>query len=283
MTKIFSLTITSMIFLVLTLSLISAVTVESVDTGKFLPGSSDQVTVTLKNNLQDDVTDVSFSLNLAGTQFTTIGSSEDSIDEIQTDDSENFRFILKTPPEIKPGDYNIPYTITYNDGTAIVKKNGSFGITIGAKTELSYSVTSEKNVLGEKDSLKLNIVNSGLGDVRFVSVKVEGVGMDILSTKEEYIGTVASDDFETANFDVVYKSQNAKLKVTIKYKDLDNKDLTQNIELPIKVYSREEGLSLGIIQKSYAIWYVVVIIIIIIAWIIYRRIKKSRRNGKNGR
>lgn len=267
--------------LLISFSLISAISVENVQSTKFMPGESGQITVVLKNNLKDDATSVSFILNLKETQFTTQGSSEESVDEIQEDDKENFRFTLKIPAGTKPGDYNIPYTLSYNYDDKLVTKTGSFGINIGAKTELDYTLEANKNVINEKDKLVLKIINLGLGDVRFVSVKVEGIGMEILSSKEEYVGTVASDDFETVNFDVLYKSENAKLKGYIRYKDLDNKEINQTIEIPIKVYSRNEGLANGKITKSNNWIYLILLIFVILLWIIYKKIKKNKKRNEN--
>ena len=80
-----------------------------------------------------------------------------------------------------------------------MEKKGSFGVEVSAKTELSYSVESEMNVIGEQGRIALKIINSGLGDIRFVNVKLgTASGYDLLSPSQVYVGTVNSDDFETA-------------------------------------------------------------------------------------
>ena len=65
-----------------------------------------------------------------------------------------------------------------------------------------------------------------LGDIGFVNVKlVSSNGLEILSNKEEYLGEVQSDDFELANFDVLFKSTVSSITAEVSYKDFDNKDL----------------------------------------------------------
>jgi hypothetical protein len=265
------------IVFLLSLSLASAVIVDSVSQDKLFPGESASISVKVKNTLTDDVDDVSVVLNLDNTQFTSIGGAEDSEEEIDEDDEEGFSFELKAPANLAPGDYNIPYTITYTFKDNESVKTGSFGITVGAETELSYGIETEKNIVGEKGSVSVKIVNSGLGDIGFMNVRVlSATGFEILSTQEDYIGTVRSDDFETATFDVAFKKTNAVLTVQIKYKDFDNNEATKTVTLPFTVYSRERALELGLIQKSNT-WIYGVVIGLVILWFIWRKWRKARK------
>ena len=275
------------IFLVFfSLGFISAVTVEQVDADKIMPGETGHITITVKNTLSEDIEDVSLILNLDKTSFTTIGSSEDSEEEIKENREESFSFIIKAPNDLKPGDYNIPYTIKYtNTGdNEEYEKQGSFGIAVSGETKLLYSIGTEKNVVGEQGKISLKIINAGLGDVKFVSITTSSQGFEFLSSNIDYIDKIESGDDETASFDVLFISENAKLTVVLKYKDFENKDITESIELPVKVYSREKGLKLGIISKSKIPFYAGVVIAVIIIWIIYRQIRKrNRRKDKERR
>lgn len=264
-------------------NLISAMVVSSVAIDKLYPGQTASLNIDLKNTLSEDVEDVSLALNLEGTQFTTIGSSEDSEEEISEDDKETFNFVLKASSDMKPGDYNIPYTITYTNSNSTQKtKTGSFGITLSAKTELNYVLEEKNNVVGETGKLSIKMINSGLADIKFVSVKIaSNNGFEILSNTEEYIGTISSNDFETASFDVVYQKTNADLSAIVKYKDFENNEKTETISFPVEAYSREKALELGLIQKSKT-WLYATIAGIILIWIIYKKIKKNKKqNGKS--
>lgn len=265
------------IVFILALNLTSAVTVSNVEIQELFPGESVPVSLTLKNNLDDTIEEVSVSLVLDKTSFITIGSSEDSIDEIKENKQANFEFEIKAPNDIKPGIYNIPYIITYKFQDNPDQKQGNFGITVGAKTELSFASETENNIVGEKGKISLKIINNGLADLRFVSVKIVPVGYTLLSTDEVYIGTVNSDDFETASFDVIYTDVNAKLSAIVNYRDFDNNVKTEVADLPINVYTREKALELGLIQQSYTFYYLIAVIAIILIWFVYRRIRRRRR------
>ncbi len=264
----------------ISLSFASAVVVNSVTQDDLYPGQSANLKVSIKNIFSYEVEQVSLILNLDKTLFTSVGSSEDSQDSIRDDDSESFNYELKAPSSIKPGDYNIPYTINYLDDNEDKQiKSGSIGITVKAKTELGYGVELQNNIINTKGKLSFKIVNSGLGDIGFVKVKiVSNNGFEILGSSEDYIGTVSSDDFETASFDVLYKSTSASLTAIVNYKDFENVDQTQTVTLPVKVYTQEKALELGLISKSKTGLYVTVILVLLVVWFIYRKMKKSRKD-----
>ena len=263
---------------VISLNFVSAVVVSEVKQSQLLPGDQTNVQITLKNNLNDDVQDVSFNLVFTGTQFISIGSSEGSTDEIRSDKSKTFFFNIKSAQDIKPGNYNIPYTIVYTDiDDKVIQRQGSIGIVVSGKTDLDFSVETEKPVIGESGKLTLKIVNSGFGDLKFVNVKLQPQGFILLGSDSDYIGTINSDDFETATFDVIFKEENARLVASVDFKDFDNNQQTRNIDLPITVYSKEKAIELGIIQKNNTWMYSIVVIVIVLIWFIYRAIRKRTK------
>ncbi len=269
------------ILILLSLSLASAVILDSVSQETLYPGETARVSLDIKNTFDDDIEDVSVSLILDNTNFITVGSSEDSEDKIKDDDSETFSFDIKASSSISPGDYNLPYRITYTFEDNKTTKTGSFGITVSARTELEYTIETEDNIVGNTGKVSLKIVNKGLGDIGFVSVKFVSVnGFEILSTKEEYIGTVRSDDFETASVDVLFKTTLGQVTTIVTYKDFENKAHSETLIFPVEIYSREKALEIGLIKKNNTIWYIVIAVLVIAIWIIYRKIKKARKKKK---
>ncbi|MFA5992309.1 MAG: hypothetical protein WC796_01235 [Candidatus Pacearchaeota archaeon] len=281
----------AVIFLVgvFALSLASAVVIDSVSQDKIYPGENGQVSIDFKNNLGEDVESVSLVLDLSMLPLSSVGASEQDVDEIQDGDTETVGFTIKASSDIKPGEYNVPYVLTYRltsvpselgNNSGIVVKHGTIGVTVGARTELSYSASVDNPVVGQKGKVTLKIINRGFGDIKFVSTKVSPSGFNLLSSDETYIGTVSSNDFETATFDVVFKDVNAKLNAVVKYKDFDNKDISQSVTLPLTVYTPQQAIDLGIIQQNYTWVYILVVVIIIVLYLVYRRIKKSKKKKK---
>jgi hypothetical protein len=269
------------IALILGLSFASAVVVSEVATQTLFPGSSSRAILEIKNTLSEDIEDVSVTLDLTNLPFTTLGSSEDSHDEINEDDEEDFTFNLKANSNIEPGDYNIPYEISYTFKNDKFNKKGTFGIRVSSKTEISYSVETENPIINQLGQVSLKITNTGFGDIKFVTVKfLKNSDFNLLSSEEVYIGTVDSDDFETATFNVFFNKINPVFKAQVDYKDFDNKLITENIELPVKLFTREEALELGVIQDNSTPIYISMIITLILAWILYRTLRKLIRKRK---
>lgn len=273
----------SLVLLASFISLTSALTVKSVSADSLSPGGQGTIKVELENELNDPVEIVSFKLDFTNLPISPVGNSEDSIDEIDEGDDEEFTFLIKSANDIAPGDYKIPYFITYNFKDKPEQKSGFIGITIKANAELSFSLETEKPILGQQDKLTLKIINKGFADAKFVSVKIIPEGFNVLSDKEVYIGTIDSDDFETAAFDVIYQKLNPILTAIIEYKDFDNKNMEKTITLPITAYTQERAIELGLISKNNTQLYIFLVIALILIFILYRVIKRRMRQAKRNK
>jgi len=284
MKKQTNLTILSIIFLVVILNLASALVVD-VDYITIYPGGEGSIKIEVENNFDYDIEDVSIALILDEVPFTSIGSSEKDLDDLDEDDDDTKTFILKASTDIVPGDYNIPYIIKYinaeDSNATSEEKTGSFGLRVSAKTEIDFSVETKDAIVGQQGKISLKIINKGLGNVKFVSIQIFPQGYELISVDKIYVGTINSDDSDYASFDVVFKSTNPTISATIGYKDFDNNPKTETINIPINVYTREKALELGLIKEPNYIPYIV-IGIVIISWIIYRKIKKRRKKNKVG-
>ncbi len=276
--------ISAIILMVLILTnLASALTIKSVSTDIISPGQEGAIRIELENNLDDQITSVSFKLDFTNIPLNPIGNSEDSVEEIDENDDEEFIFKIKAANDIKPGDYKIPYSVFYTINNEQRTKSGAIGITVKGNAELVFSIETDKPVIGQQDKLTLKIVNKGLANARFVSVKINPSGFILLSDGEVYIGNVDSDDFETATFDVLYNNLNPTLIGTIEYKDFDNKQITKTVNVPIIVYTQEKAIELGLIKKDNTLLYIIIIITLILIFILYRTIRKSMRNAKRNK
>ncbi|HJZ19252.1 MAG TPA: hypothetical protein VJ208_04050 [Candidatus Nanoarchaeia archaeon] len=274
-------TIFAIIFLVLTLSFVSAVIVNS-DYATVFPGEEGKVAIEAKNNENFDIEDVSLALDLSNLPFTAVGSSERDFEDIDESDDDSVTFTVKASTGIVPGDYEIPYAIKYTNAensSETFQKTGTFGIRVSAKTDLDFSVeTNDNAIVGDEGRITVEIINRGLGEVKSVSVQIIPNGFELLSKNKIFVGTIDSDDSDTATFDVIYKAPNPAFSVKIIYKDFDNREQTEDVNLAARVYTKDEALNLGLIQKqSYTIY--IVISVLILGFIIYR-IRKRRKDRR---
>jgi hypothetical protein len=252
-------------------------------------GEEVRINLEIENNEDFDIEDISIALELGDVPFSSVGSSEKDVDDIDENDDDKVSFTLKASSDIVPGDYDIPYEVKFydaendSDDREKLEKKGSFGLRVSAKTELSFNVETDDAIVGKQGKVSLKIVNRGLGDIKAVSVKLNPSGFELLSAKEEYIGTVDSDSDEIVSFDIIFKETNPKLNAVVQYKDFDNKEHSERVTLPFKVYTTEEALELGLIKKSNTPVYAGVLIAVVLIWFIYRKIRKSMKKKKSGR
>lgn len=274
--------ITVLLAILLVVNIVSAVTVNSVFVEPLSPGQTGRIELEVENTLNDQVEDFSIMLDFKDLPFTPVGSSEDSINELDEGDEEDFSFNLKAANDIVPGDYQIPYTIIYKINDDEKTRHGSIGVSVKANSDLSFSISQEGQVMNQEGTINFKIVNKGFGDAKFVSVKIiQDQHYTLLSEEEVYVGTIDSDDFETVAFDVVYKDKSPIFTAIVSYKDFDNKLISKTVNLPMKVYTIEEAIQLGIIQRNNIPLYIGIVVALILAWIIYRMIRKRIRRSKN--
>lgn len=279
--------------IILTLYLLSVISIASAllvnaDYITIYPGEEGRVTIKVENNENFDIEDVSVGIvlntiasagEIVSLPFTFIGDSEKDLDDLNENDDDSASFTIKPSTNIKPGDYNVPYIIKYTNINTdkIEQKQGSFGLRVSAKTDLDFGVETKDEIVGKQGKLSLEIINRGLGDIKSVSVQIFPQGYELLSKDKVFVGTINAEDSDIVSFDVLYKTTNTALSAKVSYKDFDNKDQTKTVNLPVKVYTIEEALKIGLIKKSNTITYIAVIVVVIVAWFIYRKIIRFRK------
>lgn len=267
----------ALLSLVLVCTLTSAVIVQSVQAPSLTPGRESSLIVTITNTLEDTVEDVSIALVLNDVPFISGAGSEKSTNELRDGRDKSFSFVLKPAYDATPGDYQIPYEISYTMGNERFTRKGSLGVHVEGAPELRVTLDSTTPVIGMNDQIVLTLVNEGLAEARFVSITVRGEGITLLSDKEVYVGSVDSDDFETVSFDVRYTKAKATLVASVTYRDLDNNRLNFEKRLSLSVYTREEAISKRIIARTYTKYYIGVAALVVFIWFVWRMIRKRRR------
>ncbi|MBI2451800.1 hypothetical protein HYV50_01840 [Candidatus Pacearchaeota archaeon] len=268
-----------LVFIINLSSISEAVVINSVNADALSPGQEGTIRIEIKNIFNEDVEDLFVILKFENLPFTPVGSSVQSVDEIQEDDEEDFVFRIRASTEIVPGDYEIPYTIRYKikRDNEISQFSGTIGVRANSYPELIFTLETNNPIENQQGKINLKIINKGLADAKFVSVKVLSEDFTILSDNEVYVGTVDSDDFETASFDVLFKKRNSEFSGIVEYRDFENKKTIKEISLPVKVYSEQEALELGIIKPNNTIKYIIGAVIFIVLIIVYRTLRKRQR------
>lgn len=248
------------------------------------PGENAQVTLSIKNNGENDLTDVSVSLDFTNVPLAPYNSGSDyTISELNSDKTKDAQFEIVAFNDAKSGIYKIPVRIDYNEDDVIKTKTSLISIMINSVPIIEADVEDGLLLKGVNNKMTIKIVNKGLADVKFLEIEAgSSTSYSILSQKKIYVGDVDSNDFQTVDFNVYFDSNGistVNFPVTVYYKDVANKEYTEDFNIPLKVYSREQAQKLGLVSTSNYGLIITIVVIVIIIFIIYRIIRKRRRKA----
>lgn len=290
------------VFFLASLYFVSALTVQTVSASpkEIAPGETAIISLTLENNLEEDVTDVSISLLFKESVKDSFGnvvsvnevpfapfdsSNEITIDELQSDKDRILEFKVIALNNAESGIYRIPMEIIYYDEDGNKHERTSLiSLTVNSAPVLDVELEDGLLLKGQNNEASIRIINKGLSGVKFLEAEIgSSTKYSLLSPKKNYLGDIDSDDFETLDFKIFFKENTPStlsLPVSLTYRDTTNKEYTKEFSIDLKTYSREQALQLGLIKKSYTTIYIIAIAIAIILYIIYRKLKKLRQRKK---
>ena len=258
-----------------------ALSVDSVTVDKASPGEEGIIRIDVENDGNKDINFLSFNIEFPKEGLIPIGSSGAFLNELKEDDDETFVFKFRVANNLPAGTYSISYSINYEEDGDERKQSGTIGIIVSAEPELEIVAEIQNPVIGQTGKLNIKIVNKGLADARFVSLSIESEDITILSEKSEYAGTIESDDFESASFDVAYNKKLSTILVKLKYKDFDNNEQTISENIALRIYTKEEAIEKGILKKSNATLYIAVVLVLFLLWMLFRFVRRRRKRLKN--
>lgn len=269
--------------LVLSLVSVSALTISSVTSSpaEVAPGQKVGLNLNVDNNFDSVISDITIKLNLENLPISPYGEGvEKTIDKINEDKGKEVEFEVFVSSDAKSQTYKIPVLITYKNDNQMITKNDFISLSVKAKPEIGVS-SSDLLIKGQEKTVIVKIVNSGLENVKFLKIKIlSPAGVRLLSSQEEYIGDLNSDDSDSAEFRMFVNKEAGsviKLPVEVNYKDSTTKEHTENFDIGLKAYSEKEGIELGLIKKSNSGVYFGVIVLFVLLFIFYRVMKRKRR------
>ncbi|MBN2052624.1 COG1361 S-layer family protein [Candidatus Woesearchaeota archaeon] len=267
------------------------------DQENIVPGTVTKVSFMLENLADNTLRDINLNLDIytelttttsitfRELPFTPIGSgNEKTLKMLAPGQSEEISFDLFTDATAESKVHKVPYTLTYYDDAGNdFSREGVVGLLIEGKPELSVNIEStEIYRSGAKGVVEFKLVNKGFSDINFLDlILLESNDFKILSNPEVYIGSLDSDDYETAEYTLLV-SKDAEDKVVlplkVEYRDANGHLYTKEIPLELKLFSGSElkqrtngsGFPWGLV-------IIIIILIAIIAWIIYKRKNNKKK------
>ncbi|MCK5476694.1 MAG: COG1361 S-layer family protein [Candidatus Aenigmarchaeota archaeon] len=281
----------------------SLLTVEQIRTSPqtINPGSICTVSLTLKNNGDDDIKNVILNIvpvtivaQATGTtyiesEFTPYeDSTEKIIKSIEKGKSETitFKLIASSSAELKP--YKMPVQITYEDRMGVsYSKNIYVGLIVEEEVDyVSLAETEEQLIENSKNKVYITISNKGKSKMNFVYVEIlPSDEYNILSTSGIYLGNLDSDDEDNAEYELFFHqynyTKNVPLNVKISYRDSYNNKYTDSKKLDVVVHTKEDIAKYDEIKSSSSTtnYAIVLTFVLLVFWLWRRRKKKEEEDA----
>ncbi|MFA5258544.1 MAG: hypothetical protein WC979_03660 [Candidatus Pacearchaeota archaeon] len=284
-TKIALTILVGVIYLISILGLCSALVINSVTTSpdQIAPGETTDIGIALKNNADEDISDVSINLDLKDLPLAPFDSgSQYGFDAIESGKTKQVAFKLVAFNDASSGIYKIPVVMSYRDiNNELVTKQSLISIMVNSEPVIDVSLEDGLFLKGQNNKITIKVINKGLADVKFLEINLgNSAYYTLLSSNKIYVGDVDNNDFQTNELTILVKD-NAPSTLTIPfnivYQDVTNKEYNENKDVSLKVYTNEEAVNLGLLEKSYTTYYVLGIIALILIFILSKAIRNSKR------
>ena len=262
--------------------------IASVNAPKMIkPGEVSKIEISLDNLALTFLKEVKVKLNLASIPFATIGSTNMKVvKQIEAGSKATVSFNIMAESDAESKLYKLPIELEFSDRLGVkYNKTETVGLIVGDTPDLSTIIDTSAIYSSEGiGEVTIKFTNKGITGIKFLNILLKDGKYTILSPEEVYLGNIDSDDYETADFNLKLDKITEKeviLPLVLNYKDSNNNDYSENIQLPLKLYSSSEAKAIGVKKGNSAVGIIVVLVIVIGGFFIYRRWRKKKKGHKS--
>lgn len=258
------------------------------------PGAAAKLIISLTNNADSILKDIKVNLGVltalttaTGYQlielpFTPIDSAnEKMIKNIGAHESKDVEFNLVADASADSKIYKLPITLEYSDGLGKnYSKNYYTSLIVGEDPDLIASIdTSEIISSSQKGKVSVRFTNKGASNLKFLYVELlQSEKYDIISQPSLYVGSIDSDDYETADFDIYVKKtrdSTVQMPLRVEYRDANNKQFKKDVILSLNLYSSSQAQRYGLVKAgNSSLNFLVIVVILAGIWYYFKKRKK---------
>ena len=208
------------------------------------PGKKATVFFKLSNKADSSFENIKVAITLSDdVPFVPYGNIlEKRIYRLEENQTKTISFELIALPDADAGAYKVPVTITFEDESGTkYEKNNYIGLIIGSVPDLMVLVEeSDFKKLSSKGTITLKFVNKGLTKIKLLTAELlPNEGYEVISGTQ-YIGTIDSDDYDSAEFSIIPKKKQLSLKLKLSYYDANNGKYEKIIHVPAKLFIKKK-------------------------------------------
>ena len=252
---------------------------------KAAPGTSNEMALKLENLADSHLKNIEAGLDVAqqNLPFATAEASTKNLDAIEPGKSVWVNYTLNVDESAENSVYKLPITISFeNEAGTRFDQSTTTGVNIGGRPNLDVGLNNEDAITEGTREITFRLVNRGHGSADFVSMKLqENDNVEIIGSNDVYIGSMDSDDFQTASFRVHINAEpesvNVKqieMPVELEYTDQDGEQAeTQKVQA--EFYTQQDLQRYGLGADGSSLPLVAIVLLLVAGGFYYWRKRKK--------
>jgi hypothetical protein len=253
------------------------------------PGDKTKLFINLTNTGNSNAQAAKISVSSASSYFTTLGSSEKYFESIAPNSKEQMEFEIGVSGAAPAGYYPLTITINYLNinGETQTPIQKQVGIEVGDAPQINITPSTNPAPLsaGGIYALSLQFSNTGNINIRALSVHISSDGFAVLSSPDNYIGTLNLDDYSTVDY-TIHAGSNLKpgvypVHVTMLFRDAYNTEHQVTHDVFLEVVSPDVA---ALTQKpagmSLTSIFIIVLVVCAVGYVVYTRYFKKKEKVK---
>jgi len=250
------------------------------------PGDKTKFFINITNIGNSNAQSAKISVSSASSSFTSLGTSERYFDTIHPDSKERMEFEIGVGGTTPAGYYPVTITINYLNinGETQTPIQKQVGIEVGDVPQINITPSTNPAPLsaGGTYAISLQFSNTGNINIRALSVRVTSNDFDILSSPDNYIGTLNLDDYSTVQYTLYAKSGLKPglypVHIVMLFRDAYNSEHHVAQDVILEVVSPEVA---ALTQKptgmSLTSIFIILVVIGVILYVAYTRYFKKKK------
>ena len=244
------------------------------------PGSTNTMDIELENLANGYFRNVDVNANIEDEDLTSIGSSRERVQLIDPLSSETVSFDINVDEDADNGVYRIPLEFRYqNEMGDEIETTQTAGLVVGGVPELDVGIErTDIRTSGVRDTVTFNVINKGDGQASFVDLYLEeSEKFEVISEDREYLGSMISDDYQTAEFDVYVEEdiESLEFPVTLEYQNEQGERANRTVNVERQLYSSDELSRYGLSESGTSTVVLIAAVVLVVGGVYYWRKRKK--------
>ena len=245
------------------------------------PGSTHTMDIELENLANGYFRNIDVNANIEDEDLTTIGSSRERVSLIDPLSTETVSFDINVDEDADNGVYRVPLDFRYqNEVGDEIEVTQTTGLVVGGQPTLDVGIEeTDIRTAGVRDTVTFNIINKGDGQASFVDFHLEeSEDYDVISENSEYLGSMISDDYQTAEFEVYVEDgiETLEFPVTLEYQNEQGERTNQTVNVERRLFTSDELDRYGLSDRGSNIAVIAVVLVLLVGGVYYWRKRKSK-------